>query len=148
MLAMELIGMPSHAFQVRSAKPRKENQKHLGNFKAFFNHTEAPRTLRRTSLTFQLTGGVEAMVSEVPAAGKPLPMVRLCKNEAKLLVQDRLRTILRSMAGLPTTHRWTSEQPQAHCWQRRWDLSYACGNSPVIHQRFADSARSGSPTES
>ena len=69
MLTMELIGMPSHAFQVRSVKPRKENQKRLRNVKAFFEHTEAPQTLRRTSLAFQLTGGVEAMVSEIPAAG-------------------------------------------------------------------------------
>ena len=31
MLTMELIGMPSHAFRVRSVVPRKENQKRLKN---------------------------------------------------------------------------------------------------------------------
>ena len=91
--------MSSHAFQVRSVKPRKENQKRLRNAKAFFNHAEAPPTLRRTSLTFQLTGGVEAMISEVPVEGKPPPLVRLCRNEATLLVEDRLRKILSGMAA-------------------------------------------------
>ena len=98
MFTMGLIGAPSHVFQVRSIKPRKENQKRLRIVKAFFNHEEAPQTLRRTSLAFQLTGGVEAMVSEVPAPGKTPPVVRLCRNEATLLVQERLQRILECMA--------------------------------------------------
>ena len=86
MLTMLLIGMPAHALKVRGVKPRKENQKRLGNVLLFFKHPEAPQALRRISLTFQLTGGVEAMVSEmqaircvIPAAGKTPPLVRLCR---------------------------------------------------------------------
>ena len=97
MLTMELIGMPP--FKVRSVKPRKQNQKRLRNVNKCFNHSEAPQMLRRTSLCFQLTGGVEAMVSEVPAPGKPPPLVRLCNNEATKLVEARLRTLLGSMAA-------------------------------------------------
>ena len=98
MLTMELIGMPSHAFQVRSVVPRKENQKRLKNVVHFYGHGEASQLLRRTNLTFQLTGGVEALVSEVPKPGQPPPMVRLCQHAATHIVEDRLQRVLGCMA--------------------------------------------------
>ena len=110
MLTMVLLGVPSHAFKLRKVKPRKESQKRLKNVHAFFKHAEADQLLRRTSLSFQLTGGVEALVSTLPKAGEPPPMVRLCRNEATTLVQDRLRKILVGIAA-STTHPWTSQQP-------------------------------------
>ena len=82
MLTMSLIDMPRHAIQVRSVKPRQENQKRFKNVQALFKHPEAPQTFRTKSLTFQLTGGVEAMVSQVPNTVQPPPMVRLSRNEA------------------------------------------------------------------
>ena len=99
MLAMSLIDMPRHAIRVRSVKPRQENQKRLKQIHYFFKHPEAPQTLRYTSLSFQLTGGVEAMVSQVPKTGQPPPMMRLCKNGAKELVDSRRRKIPCSMAA-------------------------------------------------
>ena len=99
MLTMVLLGVPSHAFKLQKAKPRKESQKRLKNVHSFFKHAEADQLLRRTSLPFQLTGGVEALVSSLYKAGEPPPMVRLCRNEATTLVQDRLRKMLGGIAA-------------------------------------------------
>ena len=82
-----------------SVNPRKENQKRLKIVKSFFKHIEAPQLLRRTSLTFQLTGGVEALVSQKPAPGEMPPLVKLCKHAATELVDDRVHRLLRSMGA-------------------------------------------------
>ena len=72
---------------------------------SFFAHSEAPQLLRRMALSFQLTGGVEAMVSKKPqpatagAASEPPPMVQLCKGEATLLIENRLQSMLEAMAA-------------------------------------------------
>ena len=99
MHTMMLIGLPQHVLQVRSTKPRKEGKKRLRLVNACFQHDEASQLLRRTCLTFQLTGGVEALVSEVPQADRPPLMVRLCQGEATTRVRDRLRDILVSIAA-------------------------------------------------
>ena len=108
MLAMHLIGMERHAFQVRKIKPRPENMKRLELVLKFFKHADAGQTLRRCSLTFQLTGSVEALLSETVEKkdpnnpdGPPLPplVVRLCKNAAVQVVQGRMRDIACSIAA-------------------------------------------------
>ena len=97
MLTMHMMGLVPHAFQVRKTKPRKENMKRLTSVHNFFGHKEASQTLRRNSITFQISGGVESLLSEEPAAGKLPPAVRLCRNKAAVnVVHDRLRRIMGS----------------------------------------------------
>ena len=99
MFTMMLLGMVTHALQVRKVKPRKESQKRLTSVRNFFKHGEAAQLLRRTALGFQLTAGIEALVSEVPKEGRDPLIVRLNKNAAVNLVQKRLRRIVASMAA-------------------------------------------------
>ena len=93
MLVMVLLDMPQHAIRIRSGGPvpREENRKRMENVHAFFKKEEAWQLLRRVSIGFQLTGGVEALVSRVPAencsAATPPPIVRLCRGEADTLVK-------------------------------------------------------------
>ena len=63
MTTMEMIGMVADTIKVKSVIPRKENQKRIKRIHAFFKHEDAQQTLRRASLNFQLTGGVEAMLA-------------------------------------------------------------------------------------
>ena len=79
MHTMVLLGLPRQAFRVTSTA-RQENQKRLKIVMKFFNHVEALPLLQRVSLTFQLTGTVDAMVSTSLAADKPPPMVRFCRG--------------------------------------------------------------------
>ena len=99
MFTMMLLGMVTHALQVRKVKPRKESQKRLTSVLNFFKHGEAADLLRRTALGFQLTAGIEALVSEVPKEGRDPLIVRLNKNAAVNIVQKRLRRIVASMAA-------------------------------------------------
>ena len=103
MLLMALLGMPPQAFKVVSAVPREENQKRLINVQAFFRHEDAYQLLARTCLAFQLTGGVEALVSTNPAedcdASRPPPVIRLLKGEADTIVKLRLQKIIRCIAA-------------------------------------------------
>ena len=98
MHTMVLLGLPPHAFRLKTTA-REANQKRLTIVMKFFRHEEALHLLQRVSLSFQLTGKVEAMVSTSPAANKPPPMVRLCRGEAATLVKDQLQRILRSIAS-------------------------------------------------
>lgn len=93
MMTMSLIGMPRHAFKVRSIKPRAESQKRLRAVHGFFQHPDAPQTLRRACLAFQLTGGVEALVSANPSTGEAPPLVRLVREEAADCLELRLQDI-------------------------------------------------------
>ena len=99
MLLMDLIGMVPKALVVQRVNPRKENQKRLTSVRNFYKHLEARQLMKRISLTFQLTGGVEALLSEVPKEGQTPPAVRLCCNAAVLLVHERLWRIVGSMAA-------------------------------------------------
>ena len=100
MLAMHLVGMVKHALRIRKVKPRKENQKRLNNVLKFFKGDDAGQTLRRSCLNFQLTGGVEALLSEVaPKKDQPPLVVRLCNNAAVDVVQGRMRMIACSIAA-------------------------------------------------
>ena len=99
MLTMHMMGLVPHALRLRKIQPRKENLKRLTSVQNCFGHSEASQTLRRISLTFQLTGGVEALLSEEPAEGKPPPAVRLCNKAAVNIVHDRLRRIMGSIAA-------------------------------------------------
>ena len=103
MFLMALLGMPPQAFKVVSAVPREENQKRLINVQAFFRHEDAYQLLARTCLAFQLTGGVEALVSRVPAeecdASRPPPIIRLLEGDADKVVRLRLRSIIRNIAA-------------------------------------------------
>ena len=99
MLAMKMINMAKDAFRVRKTTPRPQNEKRMNIVQNFFKHADARYTLAQTCLTFQLTGGVEAMLSENPKEGEPPPLVRLCKNEAVMMVEHRLRRIVGSIAA-------------------------------------------------
>ena len=99
MLAMSLLGFSQHAFQLRKVKPRAENKKRLDLVQKFFRHTEAVQLLKRSCLTFQLTGGLEAILSELPTEGRIPPVVRLCKGEATELVNVRIRMLFKSIAA-------------------------------------------------
>ena len=105
MLTMALILMPKHVFKVRPIKPRAENQKRLNAVLGFFQHPEAPGTLRRTCLAFQLTGGVEAIVSANPSTGDTPTIVRLARRETTECVEQRCRHIFAHMAGDPVLER-------------------------------------------
>ena len=94
MMTMTLVGMPQHAFKVRSIKPRAENQKRLRAVLGFFQHPDAPQTLRRACLAFQLTGGVEALASANPSTGEAPPLVRLVREEAADCLEHRLQDIV------------------------------------------------------
>ena len=96
---MSLLGFPQHALHMRKVKPRAENKKRLTLVQKFFRHTEAVQLLKRNCLTFQLTGGLEAILSEVPMEGRVPPVVRLCKGEAMTLVQVRLQMMFSSIAA-------------------------------------------------
>ena len=98
MLTMSFIDMPKHAFKVRTMKPRQENQKRIRAVESFFKHAEAPQTLRRTCLAFQLTGGVEAMASANPATGDTPVVVRLVRGEATTLLEGRCQDMFAAMA--------------------------------------------------
>ena len=97
MLCMALIGMPQRAFKLRSIKPRAENQKRLRMVLGFFDHPDAQQTLRRTCLAFQLTGGVEAMVSAQPSGDDPPTVVRLVRGDATSCVEGRCERIFGRM---------------------------------------------------
>ena len=97
MFGMQLIGLPDH-FQLKAIKPRKENQKRLKFIKDFFKNKESTQIVRRCCLAFQLTGGMEATVSEIHRPDKIPPMVKLVKGEVAEEVQDRLRRLLEIMA--------------------------------------------------
>ena len=99
MLAMNMINMAKDAFRVWKTTPRPQNEKRMTIVQNFFKHADAGFTLRVTALTFQLTGGVEAMLSENPKEGEPPPLVRLCKNEAARMLEARLRGIVASIAA-------------------------------------------------
>ena len=99
MMTMSLIDMPQNAFKVRSMKPRQENQKRLRAVEAFFKHAEAPQLLRRTCLAFQLTGGVEAMVSANPTTGEVPTLVRLARGDAHQLLERRCQDMFGAMAA-------------------------------------------------
>ena len=90
MLAMSLLGFSQHALHLRKVKPRAENKKRLDLVQKFFRHTEAVQLLKRNCLTFQLTGGLEAILSEVPTEGRIPPVVRLSKGEATELLKVRI----------------------------------------------------------
>jgi hypothetical protein len=94
MLTMHLVGMPKHAFRVRSIKPREKAQKRLVNVLAFFKHPQAPQALRRASLVLQLTGGVEALTSSKVERGARPVMVKLCNGDVHDLVATRLQRLL------------------------------------------------------
>ena len=89
MLVMVLLGMPSHALKCRN--PREENHKRLKNVLGFFGKAEASQLLRRVSIIFQITGGVEALASRLPAedctVSTPPPMVRICRGEADTIAK-------------------------------------------------------------
>ena len=99
MLTMSLINMPTHAFKIRSIKPRAENQKRLRAVLGFFQHPEAPQTLRRACLAFQLTGGVETIASLNPSTGETPVLVRLANREATDLVEKRCGDIFVQMVA-------------------------------------------------
>ena len=80
-------------------KPRAENKKRLDLAQKFFRHTSAVQLLKRSCLTFQLTGGLEAILSEVPAEGRIPPVVRLPKGEATELVNVRMHMLFKSIAA-------------------------------------------------
>ena len=98
MLTMSFIDMPKNAFKVRSIKPRQENSKRLKAVDNFFKHAEAPQTLRRTCLAFQLTGGVEAITSTNPTTGDTPTVVRLLRGEATACLEHRCQDMLACMA--------------------------------------------------
>ena len=64
---------------------------------AFFKHSEATQCLRRTALCFQLTGGVEALVTASRKPTEPPIAVRLVKGAADHVVRDRLSRLLGAM---------------------------------------------------
>ena len=97
MLTMSLIDMPKRAFKVRTIKPRQENQKRLRAVLGFFEHPDAQQTLKRTCLAFQLTGGVEAIVSAQPSQDEIPTMVRLLRGEASSCIHARLQHIFGHM---------------------------------------------------
>ena len=111
MFVMKLIDMVKHALRVRKTKPRKENQKRINSVLNFYGHPESYQTLAVGCITFQLTGGIEAVVSEVPKiredkygdeapdADEPPPLVRLCHGEAEDIINARLQRIIASMAA-------------------------------------------------
>lgn len=103
MLTMKMIGMVKHTLRVRKTKPRKDNQKRINNVLNFLGHDESYQTLATGCMTFQLTSGVETMVSEVPKDRhdryEPPPIVRLCNDAAVDIVHARLRKIMASMAA-------------------------------------------------
>ena len=76
MLIMQLVDMPANALRVNGISPREENKKRLLKVHAFVEHAEARQPLRRLSLVFQLTGGVEALVSRLPRDNEPPPLIR------------------------------------------------------------------------
>ena len=98
MMTMSLIDMPKHAFKVRTIKPRKENQKRIRAVESFFKDAEAPQTLRRASMAFQLTGGVEAMVSTKPDTGDTPVVVRLLRGEAATCLEQRCANMFEAMS--------------------------------------------------
>ena len=97
MTAMHLVSFPKHALQFRRGNMREESQKRVKRILAFFNHAEAGQLLRRTSLCFQITGGVEALVTAQRQPSEPPLAVRLCKGEADDLVRERLQRIFGCM---------------------------------------------------
>jgi hypothetical protein len=111
MFVMKLIGMVKHALRVRKTKPRKENQKRINSVLNFYGHAESYQTLATGCITFQLTGGIGAVVSEVPkdredtygdeAPGEyePPPLVRLHHGAAEDISNARLQRIIASMAA-------------------------------------------------
>ncbi len=99
LLTMLLIGMPPQAFVLNKTKPREENKQRLLNVLAFCNHADAMQLLKRTAVSFQMTGGVEALVSTNHKPGTVPPIVRLRKGEADAIIKDRLQRIIRSIAA-------------------------------------------------
>ena len=101
MLMMVLLGMPSHALKCRN--PMEENQKRLKIVLGFFGTYEASQLLRRVSIIFQMTGGVEALVSRLPAedctVATPPPVVRICRGEADDIVKVRLQRLIGCIAA-------------------------------------------------
>ena len=98
MLTMSLIDMPRKGLIVRSVKPRKENQARLKAVHGFFQHAEAPQTLRRTCLAFQLTGGVEAAVTTNPTTKDVPPVVRLLRRDVTGVLEERLQQVFSGIA--------------------------------------------------
>ena len=101
MLMMLLLGMPPQALKCRNH--REENQQRLVNVLGFFSKPENSQLLRRVSIIFQMTGGVEALVSRLPAedctVATPPPVVRICRGEADTIVQVRLQRIIGCIAA-------------------------------------------------
>ena len=81
MLTMHVLGMVKEAFKVRKTIPRPQNEKRMNIVQNFFKHGDAGFTLRVTAVGFQLTGGMEAMLSENPTEREPPPIVRLCNDD-------------------------------------------------------------------
>ena len=69
---MDLVGFPCKALSLPGARGmREESRKRVQRVLAFFKHEEATQCLRRTALCFQLTGGVEALVTESKKPNEP-----------------------------------------------------------------------------
>ena len=58
MTAMHLDGFPNNALTLGRDNLREESQKRIKMILAFFRHSETIQCLRRTSLRFQIIGGV------------------------------------------------------------------------------------------
>ena len=83
MLTIDIIGvLPQNLIKMKKIKPQEENQKRLKLVGKFFERPEAKQALRRASLVFQLTGGLEAIASSKAKAGEPPRIVAMVKGEA------------------------------------------------------------------
>ena len=97
MLTMAIVAMPPAAFVVTRTKPRKEGQKRLRKVHEFFGDSACDQALRRASLIFQLTGGVEARMSKNPKVGDETvtpAVVAVVNEEVHRLVAKRLGRVL------------------------------------------------------
>jgi len=63
MTAMHLVGFPNNALTLGRDNLREESQKRIKMILAFFRHSKTIQCLRRTSLRFQIIGGVEALMT-------------------------------------------------------------------------------------
>ena len=104
MLAMHLVGFPINALSLPAtvAAAREESRKRVLRVLSFFRHAEAAQCLRRTALCFQVTGGVEALVTASRKTTEPPIAVRLLRGAADEVVAHRVSRILGAMPLDPT----------------------------------------------
>ena len=101
LLRMQILGLPSTIFTLRTTSPKQENQKRLVAFKKFYDDPQTPALLRQAAICLRLTEHALNLTAKKPSKGPPT-LVRLGRGDVQHMVSADISAMVPLLRADPT----------------------------------------------